>query len=69
MRNSMAFWFYLVASSFKTSAEYDGLINALTRVFIQKHVQTVTAITCWPKGNFFSAFIVLYNLRMELNGK
>ncbi|XP_029347273.1 glutamate receptor ionotropic, delta-1-like [Acyrthosiphon pisum] len=49
MRNPMILlWLCLAASTFRTSVEYDGLINALTRVFVHKHVQTVTATTCWP---------------------
>ncbi|CAH1738068.1 unnamed protein product [Aphis gossypii] len=67
MRNSVAFWFYLVASSFKTSAEYDGLINALTRVFIQKHVLTVTAITCWPKDANSRLLLALSSADISVN--
>lgn len=70
MRNSIILWLCLVASIFRTSVEYDGLINALTRVFMHKHVQTVTATTCWPTGeNYFYfcfvAAIVFENLNQK----
>ncbi|VVC30078.1 Ionotropic glutamate receptor [Cinara cedri] len=32
------------ADSFK----YDGILRVLTNVFLRRHVQTVTAHTCWP---------------------
>jgi len=31
--------------------EHRGLIKVISRFFIQRHVQTVTAATCWPTGN------------------
>jgi len=57
MRNPIILlWLCLAASTFRTSVEYDGLINALTRVFAHKHVQTVTATTCWPTGEIYFYF-------------
>lgn len=54
MQNSMVLWLCFVVTSLKASMEYDGLINSLTRVFVHKHVQTVTATTsCWPTGDNF----------------
>lgn len=40
-----------IAVKFKFAEGYDGLIQALTNVFAQKNVQTVTASTCWLPGN------------------
>lgn len=40
-----------VAVVFKFAEGYDGLVQALTNVFVQKHVQTVTVSICWPPGN------------------
>lgn len=42
----------VLAIKFEFSHEYDELIHALTKVFAQKHVQTVTDLTCWPSGDF-----------------
>ncbi|XP_060852766.1 glutamate receptor ionotropic, kainate glr-3-like [Rhopalosiphum padi] len=67
MRNSVAFLFCLVVSSFKTSAEYDGLINALTRVFIHNHVQTVTAVTCWPRDANNRLLLALSSADISVN--
>uniref|UniRef100_A0A2S2NTB4 Glutamate receptor delta-1 subunit n=1 Tax=Schizaphis graminum TaxID=13262 RepID=A0A2S2NTB4_SCHGA len=67
MRNSVALWFCLVVSSFETSAEYDGLINALTRVFIHNHVQTVTAVTCWPRDANNRLLLALSSADISVN--
>jgi len=31
--------------------EHSDLIKVISNFFIQRHVQTVTAATCWPTGN------------------
>lgn len=44
----------LIAMSFQctTSIEHDEVVQVLTRFFVRKHVQTVTADTCWQSGEF-----------------
>lgn len=32
--------------------DHGGLIKVVSNFFIQRHVQTVTAATCWPAGNY-----------------
>lgn len=44
-------WLAVTAFGSSGQHEHDGLIHALTKVFARKHVQTVTAITCWRTGD------------------
>jgi len=48
----MLFLILIIRFTFQDEVdEHSGLIKVISNFFIQRHVQTVTAATCWPKGD------------------
>jgi len=43
--------FLILIIQFTSQNEHSDLIKVISNFFIQRHVQTITAATCWPTGN------------------
>lgn len=47
------FFIFIIQFSYQEEVhEHSGLIKVISNFFIQRRVQTVTAVTCWPTGNY-----------------
>lgn len=43
--------FLIFIVQFTSQNEHSDLIKVILNFFIKRHVQTITAATCWPTGN------------------
>jgi len=47
------FFIFIIKFTYQDKVgDHGSFIKVISNFFIQRHVQTITAATCWPTGNY-----------------